>query len=99
MESSVFEIAHGKVGQVELCHRPFRRQSFDLLSRHAATKKGELIAELAAVFRGEVSGVVPPFGAESVMRAVIARKLVAIAFRRKPEFLGAIGGTRRANDA
>src|SRR5687767_11858501 len=51
MKPPVLEIADGKVSQVELRDGPFRRQGFHLIQRHAATKKCELVAEGAAVFR------------------------------------------------
>ena len=65
VKPAVAEIAHGKMGQVELCDGPFRRQGFRLIARHATAKEGELIAEWPAVFRRDLAGVVPPFGAKS----------------------------------
>src|SRR6185436_13161675 len=69
-----------KVREIQLCDGPFRGQCLDLILRDSAAKERELIAEGAAVFRREVSCVVPPFGAECIVRAVVAWELVAIPF-------------------
>ncbi|TKS58753.1 MAG: hypothetical protein EWM73_03420 [Nitrospira sp.] len=87
VEPTLTEIAHGKMGQVQLRDGPLRRQGLRLIARHATAEEGELIAEGPAVLRRELAGVVPPFGAKLIMRSVIAREGVSIAFRGDPEFL------------
>ena len=80
LKPALLQVTHGKVREVQLGDGPFRGQCLDLIRRDSAAKERELIAKGAAVFRREVPRVVPPFGAECIVRAVVARKLVAISF-------------------
>ena len=80
LKPALLQVTHGKVREVQLRDGPFRGQCLDLIRRDSAAKERELVAEGAAVFRREVPRVVPPFGAECIVRAVVARKLVAISF-------------------
>src|SRR5262245_3254137 len=98
VKPALAEIAHGKMGQVEVRDGPLRRQGFRLFARHATAEEGEFIAEWPAVLCRDLAGVVPPFGAKLFMRPVIARKGVVIAFCGEPEFLCSIGGESWHND-
>ncbi len=85
------------MGQVQVCDSPLRRQGFRLFARHATAEEGEFIAEWPTVLRRDLAGVVPPFGAKLLMRPVIAREGVSIAFRGEAEFLCSIGCEPRHN--
>ena len=91
VKPTLAEIADGEMGHVELRDGPLRRQGFRVIAWHATAEEGELITEAPAVLRRELTSVVPPFGAKLLMRAVIAREGVSIAFRGETEFLCSIG--------
>lgn len=86
VKPALAEIAHGKMGQVELRDGPLGREGFHRRARQATAEKGELIAEGPTVLRRELACVVPPFGAEGLMRSVVARKGIAIALCGDAEF-------------
>ena len=87
VKPALAEIADGEMGQVQVRDGPLRRQGLRLIARHATAEEGELIAERPAILRGDLAGVVPPFGAKLLMRPVVARERISIAFRGKAELL------------
>src|SRR6185436_7516787 len=73
MEASAVDVAHREMGEPRLPGRP-RRAPLRHLRSQGRAEEGELKTEAPALFGCEIAGVIPPFGAEVGMRAVVGRK-------------------------
>jgi hypothetical protein len=93
------EVADRKVREIELRDGPVRGQRLDLVTRDAAAKERQLVAERSPVLRREVAGVIPPFGPKVVMRTMIARKNIFVARRGQTKLLNRIRCKEQAPEA
>ena len=58
-------------------------------------EKGELVAEGLPLLRGQVTGIIPPFGFKVRVGGVVPGKDIFPARQGQAEFLGGLGGDTR----
>src|SRR2546426_12665344 len=72
-------IRQGEMGEVQMSDRPAGRIRSGARLLDAPAEARQLIAEPATVLRGEMAGVVQPFGPELIVSTVVRREAIRAA--------------------
>src|SRR5438445_4105188 len=79
-------VRDGEMGEIQVAESPARGILGRRLVRDGSLEERELIAERPAVGGPQMAGVVPPFGLEVVVRAMIEREAIGVTGESRAKF-------------